>query len=129
MLTTSRFPHDAALRYAREPDFRAFSSRLEIVGPLELANVRPGDANNALREQDTARLRAALQEYAPSRLVEDSEIYAAGAAKFWADVRSAALSPQKKSPPTPAGEARGDAGIRARAQSGGKRRAHDGGRE
>ena len=67
-----------------------------------------------------------LQRYG---LVEDSEIYAAGAAKFWADVRSAALSPQKKSPPTPAGEARGDAGIRARAQSGGKRRAHDGGRE
>ena len=96
---------------------------------VELANVRPGDANNALREQDTARLRAALQEYAPSRLVEDSEIYAAGAAKFWADVRSAALSPQKKTPPTPAGEARGDAGIRARAQSGGKRRAHGGARE
>ena len=45
MLTTSRFPHDAALRYAREPDFRAFSSRLEIVGPLELANVPPPGPN------------------------------------------------------------------------------------
>ena len=39
VLTTSRFPHDAALRYAREQDFGAFSLRLEIVGPLELANV------------------------------------------------------------------------------------------
>ena len=45
VLTTSRFPHDAALRYAREPDFRAFSSRLEIVGPLELANVPPPRPN------------------------------------------------------------------------------------
>ena len=48
MLTTSRFPHDAALRYAREPDFRAFSSRLEIVGPLELANVPPGPSPHTL---------------------------------------------------------------------------------
>ena len=41
----------------------------------------------------------ALQEHAPSRLVEDSEIYAAGAAKFWADVRSASPSPPKSAPP------------------------------
>ena len=93
----------------------------------ELANVRPSNAKNALREQDTARLRAALQEHAPSRLVEDSEIYAAGAAKFWADVRSASPSPPKSAPPVRT--ARGDAGIRARAQSGGKRRAHGGARE
>jgi len=39
VLTTSRFPHDAALRYSREADFVTFSSRLEIVGPIELANV------------------------------------------------------------------------------------------
>ena len=93
----------------------------------ELANVRPSSAKNALREQDTARLHAALQEHAPSRLVEDSEIYAAGAAKFWADVRGASPSPPKSAPPVRA--ARGDAGIRARAQSGGKLRAHGGGRE
>jgi len=48
VLTTSRFPHDAALRYAREPDFPAFSSRLEIVGPLELANVPPGPRPHTL---------------------------------------------------------------------------------
>ena len=37
VLTTTRYPHDAARRYAREPDFDAFAPRLEVVGPLERA--------------------------------------------------------------------------------------------
>src|SRR5262249_31099745 len=32
VLVTTRFPHDAARRYAREPDFAAFADRLEIHG-------------------------------------------------------------------------------------------------
>lgn len=39
MLTTSRFPADAALRFASCADFHDWRGRLEIVGPLELANV------------------------------------------------------------------------------------------
>lgn len=38
VLTTTRYPHDAARRYAREPDFDAFAPRLEVVGPLERAS-------------------------------------------------------------------------------------------
>ncbi|KAJ3305254.1 hypothetical protein HDV03_001852 [Kappamyces sp. JEL0829] len=32
VIVTSRFPHDAALRYAKEPDFAHFASRLYIYG-------------------------------------------------------------------------------------------------
>jgi NAD(P)-dependent dehydrogenase (short-subunit alcohol dehydrogenase family) len=32
LIVTTRFPRDAALRYAREPDFAAWSDRLEIFG-------------------------------------------------------------------------------------------------
>jgi len=32
VVVTTRFPHDAALRYAREPDFETFAERLEIFG-------------------------------------------------------------------------------------------------
>jgi NAD(P)-dependent dehydrogenase (short-subunit alcohol dehydrogenase family) len=32
VIVTTRFPRDAALRYAREPDFEAWSNRLEIFG-------------------------------------------------------------------------------------------------
>lgn len=32
VIVVTRFPHDAALRYAREPDYAAFSSRLQIHG-------------------------------------------------------------------------------------------------
>mgnify|MGYP002784975404 FL=1 len=32
VLVTTRFPHDAALRYAREPDFAAWRERLQIFG-------------------------------------------------------------------------------------------------
>lgn len=32
VIVTTRFPHDAAQRYAREPDFASFSDRLEIHG-------------------------------------------------------------------------------------------------
>ncbi len=32
VLATTRFPHDAALRYAREPDFAAFADRLQVHG-------------------------------------------------------------------------------------------------
>ena len=39
VLTTTRYPHDAAQRYAREADFDTWRSRLEIAGPLELANM------------------------------------------------------------------------------------------
>eukprot|EP00929_Paragymnodinium_shiwhaense_P009252 TRINITY_DN113347_c0_g1_i1.p1 TRINITY_DN113347_c0_g1~~TRINITY_DN113347_c0_g1_i1.p1 ORF type:complete len:596 (+),score=187.48 TRINITY_DN113347_c0_g1_i1:121-1908(+) len=40
VLTTSRFPHDCALRYSREADFEAFKDRLEVVGPVELSDMR-----------------------------------------------------------------------------------------
>jgi NAD(P)-dependent dehydrogenase (short-subunit alcohol dehydrogenase family) len=32
VIVTTRFPHDAAARYAREPDFASFSDRLQIYG-------------------------------------------------------------------------------------------------
>ena len=32
VIVTTRFPHDAAARYAREPDFPSFASRLDIYG-------------------------------------------------------------------------------------------------
>jgi len=32
VIVTTRFPHDAALRYAREPDYESFAERLEIHG-------------------------------------------------------------------------------------------------
>ena len=35
MLTTTRFPADAALRYSREADFGTWAERLRVVGPLE----------------------------------------------------------------------------------------------
>jgi len=40
VLTTTRFPLDAAQRYAREDDFSVWQNRLEIVGPVELSNMR-----------------------------------------------------------------------------------------
>ena len=40
VLTTSRFPADAALRYEAEADFEQWRSRLEVCGPLELSNVK-----------------------------------------------------------------------------------------
>jgi len=39
VLTTTRYPADAALRYAQEPDFGDFATRLEVLGPLELSDV------------------------------------------------------------------------------------------
>ena len=44
VVATSRFPADAAARYAAEADFEEWSARLEVVGPLELANVRQVEA-------------------------------------------------------------------------------------
>ncbi len=44
VLATTRFPSDAAARYAAEADFDAWRERLEIVGPLELADVRQVEA-------------------------------------------------------------------------------------
>ena len=40
VLTTSRFPADAALRYEAEADFEQWRDRLEVCGPLELSNVK-----------------------------------------------------------------------------------------
>lgn len=40
VVTTTRFPADAALRYSREPDFEAWQERLLVVGPMELADIR-----------------------------------------------------------------------------------------
>ena len=40
VFTTTRFPHDAAQRYSREPDFARWHDRLEVCGPVELSNVR-----------------------------------------------------------------------------------------
>eukprot|EP00927_Polykrikos_kofoidii_P039235 TRINITY_DN33666_c0_g1_i1.p1 TRINITY_DN33666_c0_g1~~TRINITY_DN33666_c0_g1_i1.p1 ORF type:complete len:590 (-),score=112.90 TRINITY_DN33666_c0_g1_i1:157-1926(-) len=40
VLTTTRFPQDCALRFAREPDFERWRERLEVCGPLELSNMR-----------------------------------------------------------------------------------------
>ena len=40
VVTTSRFPADAAARYAREADFDDWRERLEVFGPLELANIK-----------------------------------------------------------------------------------------
>ena len=40
VLTTTRFPADAAARYAQTPGFAAWGHRLEVCGPLELSNVR-----------------------------------------------------------------------------------------
>ena len=47
VIATTRFPSDAAQRYAREPDFGTWCERLEVVGPLELANVRQVEALSA----------------------------------------------------------------------------------
>ena len=33
VIATTRFPHDAALRYSREPDFEAWKDRLQVHGP------------------------------------------------------------------------------------------------
>ena len=44
VLATTRFPCDAAARYAREPDFDAWRERLEVVGPLELSDLRRVEA-------------------------------------------------------------------------------------
>lgn len=40
VLATTRFPQDAALRYSREADFERWRERLELLGPLELADLR-----------------------------------------------------------------------------------------
>ena len=40
VVTTSRFPADAAARYAREADFDDWRERLEVFGLLELANIK-----------------------------------------------------------------------------------------
>ena len=40
VVCTTRFPADAAARYAAEPDAADWSTRLEVVGPLELAHVQ-----------------------------------------------------------------------------------------
>eukprot|EP00930_Biecheleria_cincta_P069168 TRINITY_DN56946_c0_g1_i1.p1 TRINITY_DN56946_c0_g1~~TRINITY_DN56946_c0_g1_i1.p1 ORF type:complete len:566 (-),score=101.43 TRINITY_DN56946_c0_g1_i1:234-1931(-) len=40
VLTTTRFPADAALRYSKEDDFETWRHRLEVVGPLELCDMR-----------------------------------------------------------------------------------------
>ena len=40
VLATTRFPYDAAQRYSREADVDEWRDRLEIFGPLELANIR-----------------------------------------------------------------------------------------
>lgn len=40
VLTTSRFPLDCAQRFSREEDFDCWRGRLEIVGPVELSNMR-----------------------------------------------------------------------------------------
>jgi NAD(P)-dependent dehydrogenase (short-subunit alcohol dehydrogenase family) len=40
VVTTTRYPQDAALRYSQEPDFGEWSSRLRVVGPLELSDLR-----------------------------------------------------------------------------------------
>ena len=47
VLTTTRYPHDAAQRYTRESDFDEWRARLEIAGPLELGNVRIVEAFGA----------------------------------------------------------------------------------
>ena len=39
VVTTTRFPCDAAKRYAAEPDFHRWHARLSIVGPLELSDL------------------------------------------------------------------------------------------
>lgn len=40
VLTTTRFPHDCALRYSREADYETWQERLEICGPVELSDMR-----------------------------------------------------------------------------------------
>ena len=40
VVCTTRFPADAAARYAAEPDAADWSDRLEVAGPLELAHVQ-----------------------------------------------------------------------------------------
>ena len=40
VLTTTRYPADAVQRYAREPDFGDWCDRLEIMGPVELSDIR-----------------------------------------------------------------------------------------
>lgn len=44
VVSTTRFPSDAAARYASEADFETWRGRLEVVGPLELADVRQVEA-------------------------------------------------------------------------------------
>jgi NAD(P)-dependent dehydrogenase (short-subunit alcohol dehydrogenase family) len=44
VICTTRFPADAAARYAAESDFDEWRQLLELVGPLELANVRHVEA-------------------------------------------------------------------------------------
>jgi NAD(P)-dependent dehydrogenase (short-subunit alcohol dehydrogenase family) len=39
VVTTTRFPCDAALRYSREPDFGQWRHLLSVVGPLELSDI------------------------------------------------------------------------------------------
>ena len=55
----------------------------------EFGNVRPGNYSGSADE--AASLRRVLPEHAVAnaRMVEDYEIYSAGASKFWSDVRSA----------------------------------------
>ena len=40
VITTTRFPCDAALRYSRELDFEMWGHNLSVVGPLELSDIR-----------------------------------------------------------------------------------------
>jgi len=40
VLTTTRFPKDAAHRFSQEADFDVWQDRLEVVGPVELSNMR-----------------------------------------------------------------------------------------
>ena len=40
VLTTTRYPADAVQRYSREPDFADWCERLEVMGPVELSDIR-----------------------------------------------------------------------------------------
>ena len=66
VLVTSRYPNDTALRYAREADHAEWCGRLEVFGPLELADVGAVEAFAAAVGQRYKRVHVRAASRLPS---------------------------------------------------------------
>ena len=74
VLTTTRFPADAALRYSREADFGTWAERLRVVSPLKLSDPCHGarsqhaNAHHSVRSQHAYAHHGARSQHAYAHL-------------------------------------------------------------